>query len=50
MKDEYSLLNNIEVDFSQYTIETVDDIEKKKMMKKFIDSKNKKIYGIRRIF
>lgn len=29
MKDEYSLLNNIEVDFSQYTIETVDDIEKK---------------------
>ncbi|ENK1244167.1 DUF4179 domain-containing protein [Clostridium botulinum] len=42
MKDEYSLLNNIEVDFSQYTIETVDDIEKKKMMKKYIDSKNKK--------
>ena len=34
MKDEYSLLNNIEIDFSQYTIEEVSEFEKKKMMKK----------------
>lgn len=42
MKDKYSLLNDVEVDFSQYTIEEVDEVEKKRMMKKFIDSKNKK--------
>lgn len=44
MKDEYSLLNNVEVDFSQYEIEEVNEFEKKKMMKKFIDSKNKKAF------
>ncbi|WP_243187026.1 DUF4179 domain-containing protein [Clostridium muellerianum] len=44
MKDEYSLLNNVEVDFSQYTIEEVNEVEKKKMMKKFIDSKSKKVF------
>lgn len=44
MKDEYSLLNNVEVDFSQYTIEEVNEFEKKRMMKKFIDSKNKKAF------
>lgn len=44
MKDEYSLLNNIEIDFSQYTIEEVSEFEKKKMMKKFVGSKNKKIF------
>lgn len=50
MKDEYSLLNNVEVDFSQYTIEEVSDFEKKRMMKKFIDSKNKKaIWNKRKI-
>lgn len=50
MKDEYSLLNNVEIDFSQYTIEEVSDFEKKRMMKKFIDSKNKKaIWNKRKI-
>ena len=44
MKDEYSLLNNVEVDFSQYVIEEVSEFEKKIMMKKFIDSKNKKVF------
>lgn len=44
MKDEYSLLNDVEVDFSQYTIEEVDEVEKKRMMKKFIYSKNKKAF------
>ena len=44
MKDEYSLLNNIEINFSQYEIEEVSEFEKKKMMKKFICSKNKKAF------
>ncbi|EJO5347257.1 DUF4179 domain-containing protein [Clostridium botulinum] len=44
MKDEYSLLNNVETDFLQYEIEEVNEFEKKKMMKKFIDSKNKKAF------
>ncbi|KAJ50383.1 hypothetical protein BD780_004149 [Clostridium tetanomorphum] len=44
MKNEYSLLNNVEVDFSQYTIEEVNEFEKKRMMKKFIDSKSKKAF------
>lgn len=43
MKDEYSLLNNVEIDFSQYVIEEVNELEKNKMMKKFIKSKNKKV-------
>ncbi|NRT91880.1 hypothetical protein B0H41_005559 [Clostridium beijerinckii] len=30
MKDEYSLLNNVEIDFSQYVIEEVNELEKKK--------------------
>lgn len=34
MKDEYSLLNNVEIDFSQYVIEEANELEKKKMMKK----------------
>lgn len=42
MKDEYSLLNDVEVDFSQYTIEEVNEFEKKRMMKKFLNSKDKK--------
>ncbi|EHJ00596.1 hypothetical protein CDLVIII_4060 [Clostridium sp. DL-VIII] len=44
MKDEYSLLNNVEIDFSQYEIEDVSELEKKKMMKKFTKSKNKKVF------
>lgn len=44
MKDEYSLLNNVEIDFSQYEIEDVSELEKKKMMKKFTKSKNKKAF------
>lgn len=44
MKDEYSLLNKVEVDFSQYIIEEVNEFEKKRMMKKFIDSKNIKAF------
>ncbi|NRU20705.1 hypothetical protein B0I65_001211 [Clostridium beijerinckii] len=42
MKDEYSLLNNVEIDFSQYVIEEANELEKKKMMKKFIKSKIKR--------
>lgn len=44
MKDEYSLLNNVEIDFSQYIIEEVNEFEKKKMMKEFVSSKNKKVF------
>lgn len=44
MKDEYSLLNNVEIDFSQYEIEEVNEFEKKRMMKKFSNSNNKKVF------
>lgn len=42
MKNEYSLLNDVEVDFSEYIIEEVNEFEKKRMMKNFLKSKNKK--------
>jgi hypothetical protein len=48
MKNEYSILNNVKVDFSQYEIEKVSEIEKKRMMKKFIDYKNKKVFWNKR--
>jgi hypothetical protein len=48
MKDEYSLLNNVDIDFSQYEIEEVSELEKKKMMKKFTKSKNKKAFWNRK--
>ncbi|GKU27428.1 DUF4179 domain-containing protein [Clostridium folliculivorans] len=44
MKDEYSLLNNVEIDLSQYMIEEVSELEKKKMMKKFMKSKSKRVF------
>jgi hypothetical protein len=44
MKDEYSLLNDVEIDLSQYMIEEVSELEKKKMMKKFIKSKSKRVF------
>ncbi|MFL0198031.1 DUF4179 domain-containing protein [Clostridium sp. WILCCON 0269] len=44
MRDGYSLLNSVEVDLSQYTIEEVNEFEKKRMMKRFIDSKNEKTF------
>lgn len=43
MRDEYSILNNVDIDFSEYEIEDVSEFEKKKMMKNFIKSKNKKV-------
>ncbi|GFZ33093.1 hypothetical protein CSC2_36190 [Clostridium zeae] len=42
MKNEYSLLNNVDIDLSQYMIEEVSELEKKKMMKKFMNSKGKR--------
>lgn len=44
MKNKYSLLNKIDIDTSQYVIEEVSEFEKKKMMEKFISSKNKKVF------
>lgn len=44
MKDEYSLLNNVEIDFSQYVIEEVDELEKKKLMRQFTTSKKKILF------
>lgn len=44
MKDEYSLLNNVEIDLSQYMIEEVSELEMKKMMKEFRKSKNKRVF------
>lgn len=48
MKNEYSLLNNVKVDFSEYEIEEVNEFEKKRMMKKFIASKDKKMFWSKR--
>lgn len=44
MKNEYSLLNDVKVDFSEYKIEEVNELEKKRMMKNFVASKNKKVF------
>ncbi|ADL50856.1 hypothetical protein Clocel_1097 [Clostridium cellulovorans 743B] len=43
MKEEYNLLNGVEIDFSQYKEEEVDEIEKKRMMKKFKKSNKKEV-------
>lgn len=43
MKNEYSLLNDVKMDFSEYKIEEVNELEKKRMMKNFVASKNKKV-------
>lgn len=43
MKNEYSLLNDVKVDFSEYKIEEVNELEKKRMMKNFVTSKNKNV-------
>lgn len=44
MNDEYTLLNNIEVDLSQYKIEEVDEVEKNRLMKNFKKANNKKTF------
>lgn len=44
MKDEYDLLNNVQIDFSQYVIEDVSEFENKRMMKKFSESKSNKAF------
>jgi len=43
MNEKYRLLNNVEVDFSQYEEENIDELEKKKMMKRFSKSNKKKM-------
>lgn len=48
MKDEYSLLNNVEIDFSQYVIEEVNELEKKKLMRQFTKSRRKTLYWNKR--
>lgn len=48
MKDEYSLLNDVEIDFSQYVIEEVDELEKKKLMDNLQCLKRKHCFGIKR--
>lgn len=48
MKDEYSLLNNVEIDFSQYVIEEVSELEKKKLMRQFTKSKKKILFWNRK--
>ncbi|NRT79795.1 DUF4179 domain-containing protein [Clostridium beijerinckii] len=48
MKDEYSLLNNVEIDFSQYVIEEVNELEKKKLMRQFTKSRRKTLFWNKR--
>ncbi|MEG0295258.1 MAG: DUF4179 domain-containing protein [Clostridium sp.] len=43
MKKEYELLNNVEIDLSEYKEETMDELEKKRMFKKFKNSKKKRV-------